>query len=265
MAVDFPEELISFFNNRIVSLLLAIFPFIPFAVAVVTYRYLRLDYAWTSRISTMAIVLIIAGSIIAWLTNFPRWSYAFITIEIALLLALMIGRDLDMSFTENLIFKLIILLPVIIVFTIIWLLTRRTHPARRFIENIRADWTLIPFMVYSLLPGVISSTYSSIRSAYGAPFLTVSSIFAITGVIIFMRSAQAFRRVAALLIFNTLAWIFMTVGCATYWDGRQLAGMAAPGNGIQIVWQYAGIWAVMVLLMFLPKIVGRLRRSAVRN
>ena len=261
MAVDIPDELRAFFNNRVVTIILAIFPFIPFSLEVVIYRYLHIDYSWTSRLQVMTIILLVIGTIIAWFADFPRWSYPYVAVDIALLAVVILGSDAGMTFKENLMVKLQILLPVVILIAIVWLLTRRAHPAGRFIQNIRADWTLIPFMVYGLLPAVISNVYIGIRTPYGAPFLAMSTLFAIIGAYLFIVARQTWRKLVALVICATLAWLFITLCSATYWQGRQLSGMATPGNGVLIAFQYTGLWAIMLLLMFSPKFVNWIKRS----
>ncbi|MCL4561590.1 MAG: hypothetical protein M1281_13380 [Chloroflexi bacterium] len=239
-------------EGRLISTLLAVLPFIPFSIAIVTYRHLRLDYSVTAWIQWGALAMLFLGILAGWLNDFPHWSYPYTGIFFGIALIFALGSDRDMTFLENLYIKLVILGPIVLIFALIWWLLRRSHPLRRLFQNARADWTLIPFCIYSFLTLVISIVFTNIRSVYGAPFLAAATLVEIAGVIGYMLLARPAWRISALALAMTLVWAISTLGSATFWHNRPFWIGSGTGNGYQIAAQYAGYWAVMLLVMLLP-------------
>lgn len=239
-------------GDRFSSAFLAVALFIPMSVAVVTYRHLRLDYSVTQWIITLTLAMVLVGTIAGWLSNFPRWSYPYTAFALFFFLVYAIGRDSEESAWENFTFKALILGPVLLIFLVTWLFVRQSHPLGRWCENIRGDWTIFPFFIYSLLAIVINGVLTDIRSVYGLPFLIASALLAIVGGISYILIPNSSKRTLVLAVSATLVWLILAVGSATFWHDRPLRSGIGLGNGYQIAAQYTGYWAIMLGLMLLP-------------
>lgn len=247
--------------DRLLSIILAVFPFLPIAANVITYRYLHLDYAITARIQLSAILIFLALTLLGWRLGFPDWSYPYIGIVVCVFAALLISSDRDMNTLETLFWKLLVLGPIVLLYTIFWLVFHKRYPLRILLENLRADATLPAFCLYSLLGITIQGVFTDIRSDYGAPFLIISSLFAMSGAALYISLADKSRRLISLAVCFTLAWGVMVFGAASFWDGRQESWMAAPKEGFQVAAGFLLAWGILLALMLLPWIISRLRQN----
>ena len=253
------------FNSQAINLLLSILLFITPSLTVITYRYLRMDYSITAWIQYCWVLGIILGAVIGWLNGFPRWVYPYIFIVVALIIAFSIGSDSDMTWQENLVFKLMVLGPVLLFFALVWFFFRKKHSPSQFFSNMRKDWTLVSFGIYGLMTIVIFGIFTDIRSVYGAPFLVMATLVLIIGACSYILVDQTDLRYFILATGLTVAWLIAGLGSATFWHERQSAWMELPANGFQLVGQYTLIWLVMVLLILLPLLIATIRRVGVKS
>jgi len=237
------------------SAVLVALPFLPIAASIATYRYLHLDYAVTGRIQLFSIVAFLALAFVGWMRGFPAWCFPYLTIVASVFLAMCIGSDSDMTFWENLGWKVMVLGPVVLIFFLFWFFTRRRFPLGKLVEAVRLDWTLIPFTVYNLLLLVIQGLFTDIRSTYGAPYLLFSTLIGMTGAALYILLPRKSWCFAALVVCFTACWLVIAVGSATFWDGRQESWMKAPADGLDLARGYATAWALMLVVMCLPLLV----------
>ncbi len=123
----------SAWSEKITDLVLTLLLMIAPAAAVVTYRYLLLPYSITAWIQFVWIFGMILGAAVGWYRFFPRWVYPYILTLAVILIGFSIGRDTDMTWQENLQFKLIVLAPAALLVLILWLFFRKYHPPALFI------------------------------------------------------------------------------------------------------------------------------------
>ena len=254
----------SFLLHQTLSVLLVIFPFIPVAVSVTTYRYLHLDYDITNRVQIYALAVFLAMIVVGWIRGFPRWVYPYVTVIAAIFFAIIVGNDSDMTFRENLLWKMMVLGPVVLLFTGFWLVLRKKHPLRRVVQKVRSDWTLFAFCIYNLILIAIMGTFTNIRSADYASMLYVSTLLGMTGSALYILFSDKSSRMMALTVCFTLSWGVMTFATATFWDGRQEKWMDAPAEGLRTAAGYAIAWAVMLGLMFVPTVIAKISQRAVK-
>jgi len=238
-------------KNRFISVLLAVFPFIPLSIGVAIYRYAHNweANAWVSFGSLLLIlVLLVAG----WIKDFPRWSYPYAILILAFFLVMLVGRDSDMSFSENLIFKLNVLGPFMLLFTSLWLLTRHLRPLPHFFQHLRQDGTLFSLCIYSLLPLLISGIFSGLRTSQVAPFLAAATLVSAAGAGLFMLLPQAGQRLALLGICLTLSWSAIALGSASATTAFQI-------DVKHVVW-----WVVTLGLVCAPLLFKSVRSNLAR-
>jgi hypothetical protein len=240
-------------------MLLVSLPYLLVAASITTYRYLHLDYDVTAGIQIVTMCLFIIGSVVGWLQGFPRWSYAYFTIIALVFLALLISTDRDMTAAENWYFKLLFLGPVALFYVVLAWLTRKSHSLRRLVGNMRQDWTIFPFCIYSTLLLVVYSFFTDIRSVYGATFLALATLFAVSGACLYLVLPRLSWRLAALVVCLTLTWLAVILCSATFWHGLPDRGTGEILNGWRLAGGYALGWLAMLGLMLLPLAWGRVR------
>lgn len=245
-------------STYLASLVLALLPFLPLSIAVVTYRYLGLPYDYTNGVHLMYIGLLILGSLGGWRQGFPRWAYPYLSPAVVILAALLIGRDRDMTWSENLGFKLAILGPALLLFLVAWWLLRKRAPLRRLWQNVQADWTLGAFAVYGLLPIALSSFFTEIRSSFGAPYLGLATLAMLGGALAFMSLPTIKGRALALVWFLTLTFVIMGAGAGLYWDRFPDRWTGEIRGAWWAVQQQLICWAALFTALFFPLLLNRL-------
>jgi hypothetical protein len=244
-----PEMKIRLDGSMLFRVFLAIFPFIAFSISVVTHRYTSLPYTVTGWVQTITLLCMLIGALL------PQWSYPYTMILIYVLFILLLGGDTDMTLAENIFYKSVIFSPVILIFFLIWLLTRRKAPLRLWYLNFPSQWTLLSYLVYGFLPLAINGIFTDIRSIYGAPYLAVTTLFAALGACLYLILQNEKHRLWSLSVCLTLVWAFAALGSATYWHGRQASWSGEIVNGYQLAAEYAAFWVLMLLLMMLPPLL----------
>jgi len=239
-------------KNRIIPILLAVFPFFPFSLGIAIYRYAHNWEvgAWVTFTSLLLMVILL---IAAWVKDFPRWSYAYATLILAAYLTVLIGYDSDMTLIESLVFKLEVLGPFTLLFFGVWLFTRHLRPLPHFFERMRQDATLFSLCIYSLLPYLISGIFSGYRTSQMAPFLAAATLFSAVGAGLFMRLQQARQRLALLCGCLTLTWASIALGTTLF------RGFGFKAGEDYLIW-----WFVMLGLMLSPLLFRSFRSNLAR-
>jgi hypothetical protein len=238
-------------KDRITSILLAIFPFIPLSIGVAIYRYGK-NWELSSWVSFAGLFLILALLVVAWIKDFPRWSYPYAMLIGWFLFALVAGRDSDMTFKENLIFKTVLLSPFVLLFGLLWLFTRHLRPLPHFFARMRQDGTLFSLCVYSLLPLVILTFFTAFRTSQAAPFLAAATLVSAAGAGLFFLLPKPGQRLVLLGICLTLCW------------GAIALGKASLADAFQIDLQHVIAWAIMLGLLCVPLFFRPFRSNLAR-
>jgi hypothetical protein len=238
-------------KDRITSILLAIFPFIPLSIGVAIYRYGH-NWQLNAWVSFAGLFLMLALLVVAWVKDFPRWSYPYAVLIGLICFAFVVGRDSDMTFKENLIFKTVGLSPFVLLFGLLWLFTRHLRPLPHFFARMRQDGTLFSLCVYSLLPLVILTIFTDFRTSQAAPFLAAATLVSAAGAGLFFLLSQPRQRLALLGICLTLCW------------GTIALSKASLADTFQIDTQHVIAWAVMLGLLCAPLLLRSFRSNLAR-
>jgi len=150
--------------------------------------------------------------------------------------------------------------PFLAAAAVLLLTNRSSRHLCQFVKGVRRDWSRLSFALYGVLPVGVIIAFASIEASYGLFYLAASTTALVAGVLLYMLSARTWHRVLALLAGMTLAWALATVAAATYWHGRQVSWMAAPGNGVAIARGSAVGWVALVALTLAPALLGLVRR-----
>ena len=201
----------------------------------------------------------LAGLAVGWGKGFPRWSYPYVGLVLATTFMLVSQSDSEEPALVNLLFSLCFATPFLAAVTVLLLNSRSSRHLRQFVKGVRHDWTRLSFAVYGVLPVGVIIAFASLEASYGLLYLAASTTALVAGALLYMLSARTWHRVLALLLGLTLAWALATVAAATYWHGRQVSWMAAPGNGVAIARGSAMGWGALVALTLAPALLGLVR------
>ena len=142
---------------------------------------------------------------------------------------------------------------------IVLLATRSLRPLGQFFKRIWRDWTLLSFVLYSLMPLVLLNVaFDFVTGNYPLPYPVVSS-FVLAGIaLVYLRSSRMAQRAFALLAGMTLCWAIATVEVAIYlYRASKLPAWYWAGD-IQEMLSY---WGVLMALILAPALLGLFRRS----
>jgi hypothetical protein len=139
---------------------------------------------------------------------------------------------------------------------VIFLLTQFVPRMRPFHQRLRADWTLLCFILYGALPLVIVISFEEYRNE--EPFLLLSFLVLVLSGWFYLRSATSWVKFWSLLIGLTLAMSIAVIGKTLLYES------SFPGTNFPRWTSTLGtviIWMWMVLFMFISAAFGLLPRS----
>jgi len=204
------------------------------------------------------------GLAIGWIKSFPRWSYAYImfAIVISLYMKSVTTPGLELFGVQlfgRQLWGLSAWIPFYLALVIGLIVTRSFKPLFALISNIKEDWTLASFSLFSCLPWFIWVCFDEIERAFSFPFMVVISlIFLITGWL-YMRGARQVQRALILLLSTALTWALATIANAIYWDGRVEDWIPTPDHWYMTVFRMTLILGPILVIIFSPALIGVLR------
>ena len=199
-----------------------------------------------SLVMVVDFLLMSAGFILGLVKKFPRWSYPYVILWVALITVLITWPANPQSPIKN---GLLVLIATALLFL---LATFRLAVFRPFYQNIRQDWTLLSYGLFAFSILVFSSTDKD-----EAPLLTflvlLPSLITIAGALVHLRLNSAILRVAILVVSTNLAFLLMYL---PVFDG--MSG-SLPGF-LAVCFVIMGLWAIFSTLILSPILVGVYQR-----
>ena len=241
------------------EILAGLIPFLILVLPTVLYGFVPNLVGFGSFVACYFILLIGLGA--AWVRGFPRWSYPYLGLVLAMTFILVSQRDSEEPPIINLLFSLICVTPFLAMLAVVLLKTRSVRPLRQFRKGVWHDWTRLSFAFYGVLPLGLTIAFAATDTSFGLPYLAASAVALIAGALTYMLSTRASHRVSALIVGLTLSWAVATVGAATYWHGRQESWMTTPGNGYKIARGSVVGWVLFLALILAPALLSIFRRS----
>lgn len=208
----------------------------------------------------IAILLIITLAT-AWTTGWPRWSFPYLGIQLALSLLLTGStfpglRLFGHTFTSDEFLGWRAWIPEMIWLAIGLILTRSLKPAGQLFKGIGQDWTRLSFLIYGLLPVVMVITFDEVRAEEW--ILVLLGLFLAGGALGYLRAIGRMHSFVWLAGSVALVWTCAAVYLGVYWNERKEAWMTTPGNGWQVFFQTLLFGLVLVAILSLPGVVAGL-------
>lgn len=209
----------------------------------------------------------LVGLGVGWVKGFPRWSYAYGGLVLAVT-SLLLANNLDLWIFNRydmwvMLFRRLPGLADVVFYLMfdkynMWvlflamavialLLSRLWRPLRPLYQGVWHDWTRLSFGVYGVMPLMLVIAFDDVTPTFRAPYLVASTVVLTAGALAYVRSARTSQRTLALLIGMTLAWGVTTAGVATFWHAA--------------TWDMLRHWVVLAALILAPVLLGLLRRS----
>lgn len=230
-------------------------PFLVFALGMVVYEIL--PRAWIAGpIGLWCYVALyaigITGLGVGWVKGFPRWSYAYAGLVLA------IGgwwSDSDNLSGWPFIRPASTLLFWAMVATAL-LLTRSLRPLGQFFKGIWRDWTQLSFLLYSVTPLILLNVaYDFTSGNYPLPYPIAASLVLAGGAWAYMRGRNMTERAVALLAGMTLTWLVAAAEVALYLARTP----KAPGLWSGEISEMLPYWGWLMVLVLAPAVLGLLR------
>lgn len=191
------------------------------------------------------IVLLPIGLCIAWIRDFPRWSYPYFGQVLLFSLYMMNVATPGFLFDREL-WGWRAWIPFLVVAVVSFLVTRSFHPLQRFFTNIRDDWTHLTFGMFGFMPLMITIIFDEMDRLYSLYFMVILTFLMAGTAVAYMLNSNNKGRVKALLIGVFLTTATAVAGPAWFWLDR------VDSNPIPTV--IAGI--VVFMVMFSPAMIG---------
>ena len=196
------------------------------------------------------LVLTIIGAIVivsglGWVRGFPRWSFPYWGMALAL---------------SGLFFDQWGWIPVVLMAVVTSLLARRgglargVRPLRQLVTGVWHDWTRLSFAFYGTLPLALAIAFGEVE---GQGPVVVLSVALALGALAYMRSTRMWQRALALFGGFSLMWPAATVYLAHYWDGRREQWMPRPGDWSRTI-QMTNRGVGLLVLLLAPALLGLL-------
>jgi hypothetical protein len=200
--------------------LLAVLPTVVWVFGIVAFNAIRI--AGGSRIFGTAVLILLILFVLAGVylvirslkLGFPRWSYAYISWLIALILVMPAFR-ISSSMMVPIIAPLMIVAAIVVLLSVTHSWTR----VSRLIQNVREDWTLISFAFFSLLPFLVILPGEMVDDQFFFPFALAGLLILAAGGMGYMRSQKTWQRFFALLVSAICALSIPNVASNIYWQG----------------------------------------------
>ena len=145
---------------------------------------------------------------------------------------------------------------LIISILLIFLLTRFIPLLRLFHERLRADWTLLPFILYGAMPLVIVFSFEEFKNE--ELYLLLSFLILALGTWFYLRNIAPWRKFWSLLLGMTLAMSIAVLGQTLLYESSfPFSGFARWTTTLSTVI----MWMWMVLYMFISAALNLRPRS----
>jgi hypothetical protein len=212
--------------------------------------------------TTLALFLIVPFMIVlvlAWIKNFPRWSFPYL--GLATVFSLYLTQlafpgipILGYPFGQRELLEWRAFIPLMIVVVSALLLTRSLRPLGTLVRGVWNDWTQLSFGLYGILsPLMFLFAFEEIRG--WEPLEIGLCIILAIGAMAYIRGAETTQRMLSLLVALTTAWI-----------GAMICRLIALNVPNETPWAETVRWmtwfgVVAVLFVSAPALVGIVRRA----
>lgn len=267
---DAPAPLVALPSSAL-TVWLGLLPILLLGLATILVEA-RIYFLWAGLVSypiLYAAVLIAAG--VAWYRGSPRWSYSYTGFLIVFTWYLegMVAPVFTISGfrfpPHGELWGKLVWIPVLITLVSVFLARRSWAPLRQFFQNIRLDWTLYTFLLYSAMPWLSWALFDEIRDQ---PLVVISLLVANLslwiGAWFYLQARTISQRVLSLFYGMLPACLITVIVTSAYWHGRQEIWMQVPVNGYAEALRVGLFYAIILLIMFFPALVS-LGRSKIQN
>jgi len=190
-------------------------------------------------------LLLLFGFLIAWLREFPRWSYTYLGWLVIILIS---GLGVSGLYDPYL---WLIWGPFLVTLLFAILLNPTLKPLKTLWRSWRWDWTLASFMLFSILEFLVWASFDEMPAPWvsGVLWQTLAIAALVGGALFYMRASGRTSRILILLVSATLS-IAISVGVtAYYWQNFPKPQIQPPLNGDVMIAQ--GLIFLLMVFAFL--------------
>jgi peptidoglycan/LPS O-acetylase OafA/YrhL len=157
-------------------------------------------YDWLRGFLLPAILIgVLLLGFAGWMRGFPRWSYPYVGSILAIAMFLITAR---LDYTGQLAFLLLPLMPLTLLLLVV--VGRRWKPLQALYEGVRSDPSQLSLAFACVLP--LAFVFNLEETTYEGAYETATGLILALGVLVYMRSANAWQRALALPLTLVVAW-----------------------------------------------------------
>jgi hypothetical protein len=255
-------------SGSILALLLGLFPILLLGFSTILLEA-RIAFLWMGLVIYPILyltILIAAG--VGWYWGSPRWSYSytgFLLVFTWYLTSLRAPTFTIVGFRfppHGELWDSWAWLPVLITLLIVLLVSHSWRPLQQFFRNIKSDWTLYTFLLYTAMPWLSWALFDEIRSR---PLVIISLFVADLsiwmGIWFYFHSRTISQRAYSLFYGLLPASLITVIATSAYWHGRQEFWMPQPGNGYIDALREGLFYVVIFLILFFPGLVSPIKQK----
>lgn len=231
---------------------------LPFLILVPATLVYMLDREGGFFVFLLTYLILLVGLGVGWVKAFPRWSYPYAGLVLALTFILVSQHDSEESFLVNLVFSLLFSLPFLLLVLVAMLVSRSERSLGKLAKGIWSDWTLLSFLFYGAAPLVLMVAFVQVSFSFGGLFLGCATLTLLVGALVYLYATRTLWRVTSLLVGLTTAWGITTLGSILYWNGRLESWMGAPGAAGTILRGSLIAWGIFMGLLLVPWLLSKL-------
>jgi hypothetical protein len=252
----------------ILTILLGLFPLILLGLTTLSVKT-EIHFLWIGLVNfPILYLLILVAAGIAWYLGSPRWSYSYTGFLLVFTWYLEGFRPPDfiaarlpyLRYGE--LWGRWIWAPLLITLVIVLLARRSWAPVRQFLQHIRADWTLYTFIFYSAMPWLCWAFFDEIRDqSLVIVSVLIADLSLWVGAFFYLKATTINPRALSLFYGMLPALLITVIATSVYWHGRQEPWMVSPGNGYADALRGFIFFAIILLILFFPALIGLARRK----
>ena len=202
------------------------------------------------------LILPSTGFAIAWLKDFPRWSYPYVGLTILMSLYMqnvatpglqLAGYDL---FGREL-WGWRAWAPPLVAGAVGLIGASSFRPLLRLVQGVWEDWTRLTYALFGGMPLFVAALFDEMDRLYSLPFMVILTLLMVATSLLYLQSSHLKGRVLSLLLGNAAIMVIGFVAVEVHW---------ALKHGLNTL-RMTLLPILFLSVLFAPALVGVIRRS----
>jgi len=214
-------------------------------------------------------LFVLGGLLAGWLKGFPRWTYPYLGLVVTASLLLANGSTPGLwlfGYQRGRAlwgwWAWVPLLAGAVTAVLILLISRPIKQQFRMVTNVWGDWTMLSFAIYGMFILGTFVALDEIQSPWEGMITALGALLLALGAGATMRAGTTGRRIAALIMGFSAAYILLVGFSAVYWQTQTdfSSAVISPSSVVDVINTLYKGWLFFALFLLSPALIGLLRR-----